>query len=132
MTEVARATRYARALTVVVAEAEGVLELSDAWGVNAARHALREAAQSLRRLTRTSDYAMRIGVTRFGLILTETDEIAAINLVERARELVPSALPRIGEGIRLSFGWASPLAGDSADTLVRRADARLMEDLLRK
>jgi diguanylate cyclase (GGDEF)-like protein len=132
VTEVARARRYARALTVVVTEVEGILELGDTWGVEIARHALREAGQALRRLTRTSDYAMRIGVTRFGLILTETDEISAINLVERARDHIPGTLPRAGEGIRLSFGWASPNAGDSADLLVRRADARLIEDLLRQ
>jgi hypothetical protein len=36
-----------------------------------------------------------------------------------------------GIGMRLSFGWASPISGESADALVRRADHRMIEELLR-
>ena len=60
---------------MVVVEVEGVLDLGDARGLEVARHSLRETAQCLRRLTRTSDYCMRIGLTRFGVVLTETDEV---------------------------------------------------------
>jgi diguanylate cyclase (GGDEF)-like protein len=129
--EVARASRYGRNLTVVVAELEGVLEMAETWGIDVGRHAIREAAQCLRRTSRTSDYTTRIGLTRFGVILTETDEIAAINYVERVREAGPRSMPRGGEHLRFSFGWASPRAGESPDTLVRRADTRLMAELLR-
>ncbi|MHB8890509.1 MAG: diguanylate cyclase [Candidatus Limnocylindrales bacterium] len=132
VTEVWRASRYGRALTVVVTEVEGVLEIGDQWGVEIARHSLRELAQCLRRLTRASDYCTRIGLTRFGVVLTETNEIEAINFVERVREEAPLTLPRSGEGLRLAFGWASPKAGESADSLVRRADHRLMQELLRR
>jgi diguanylate cyclase (GGDEF)-like protein len=129
--EVARAGRYSCSLTVVVAELEGVLETTEAWGFEVGRHAIREAAQCLRRTSRTSDYTTRIGLTRFGVILTETDEIAAINYVERVREAGPRSMPRGGEHLRFSFGWASPRMGESADAVVRRADARLMAELLR-
>jgi len=43
-------------------------------------------------------------------------------------------IPRVsmgGAGLRLSFGWASPVSGESADVLVRRADHRMIEELLR-
>jgi diguanylate cyclase (GGDEF)-like protein len=129
VTEVTRALRYGRALTVVVAEVDGVLEMGDQWGIDIARHSLREIAQCLRRLTRTSDYCTRIGLTRFGVVLTETHEIEAINFVERVREEAPLMLPRSGEGLRLAFGWASPVAGESAGSLVLRADRRLMQEL---
>ena len=130
VTEVARALRYSRALTVVVIEVEGVLELGETWGAEIARHSLREIAQCLRRLTRTSDYSMRIGLTRFGVVLTETDEIVAINFVERVREEALRSLPRTGDGLRLSFGWANPQRGESAEAVVRRADHRLMQEML--
>ena len=130
--EVTRSLRYARPLTVVVIEVEGVLEMGDQWGLEIARHALHELAQCVRRLTRTSDYCTRIGVTRFGIVLTETNEIEAINFVERVREEAPTTLPRSGDGLRLAFGWASPKAGESAGTLVRRADHRLMQELLHR
>ena len=129
--EVARTARYGRPLTIVVLEVEGVMELGDDLGVDVARHALHEAAQALRRLSRTSDMVFRIGVTRFGVILPETDEVAAINYVERVREAAPTRMPLSGSGLRLSFGWASPARGESADVLVRRADRRMIEELLR-
>ena len=132
VTVVTRAVRYGRELTVVVAEVDGVLEMGDQWGIDVARHLLRELAQCLRRNTRTSDYCTRIGLTRFGVVLTETDEIEAINFVERVRLEVPTVMPRSGDGIRLSFGWASPKAGDSADALVQRADERLAQELINR
>ena len=131
VSEVARTVRYGRPLTVVVLEVEGIMELGDDMGEDVSRHALHEAAQALRREARTSDLVFRIGVTRFGVVLTETDEVAAINFVERVRERM---LPRVSmgsAGLRLSFGWASPMSGESADVLVRRADHRMIEELLR-
>jgi diguanylate cyclase (GGDEF)-like protein len=132
VTEVSRSIRYSRALTVVVVEVEGVAELGDTWGIEIAHRSLHELAQCLLRLTRTSDYCARIGPTRFGVILTETDEIAAINFVERVREDAPAALPRSGEGVRLAFGWTNPEAGESADAVVRRARQRLTQELLQR
>jgi diguanylate cyclase (GGDEF)-like protein len=129
VTEVTRAIRYGRALTVVVAEVDGILEMGDQWGTDLARHSLREIAQCLRRLTRTSDYCTRIGLTRFGVVLTETNEVEAINFVERARDEAPRTLPRSGDGVRLAFGWASPMAGESAGSLVLRADRRLAQEM---
>lgn len=127
--ETVRAFRYKRSLTVVIAELEGVRNMAETWGADVARHALREAAQCLRRMSRTSDYTTRIGPTRFGVILTETDEITAINYVERVREEAPRSMPRGGELLRFSFGWATPKQGESAEAVVRRADSRLLAEL---
>jgi PleD family two-component response regulator len=66
------------------------------------------------------------------VILTETDEIMAINFVERVREDAPRALPPGSEAVRLSFGWASPKPGEAPDSLVRRAERRLVGELLRR
>lgn len=127
--EVARATKYGCDLTVVVVEVEGVEAMVEAWGAPVGRHALRETAQCLRREARASDYCTRIATARFGVILTETDEIAAINFVERVREGAARMLPRHGEGLRLSFGWASPKKREAPDSVVRRAERRLIAEL---
>lgn len=129
--EVARSTRYGRPMTIVVVEVEGVMEIGEELGDDAGRHLLREAAHALRRESRTSDLVFRIGVTRLGVLLTEADEVAAINYVERVRESVLPRLPMLGQTLRLSFGWASPAAGESPDVLVRRADHRMITELLR-
>ena len=129
--ETARADKYQRPFTVVVAELEGVLDISESLGSDVARHTMRVIAQCLRRETRASDYCTRIALTRFGVALTETDEIEAVNFVERVRESVPGSLPGGTEALRLSFGWASPRAGESAGSLVTRAERRLIGELLR-
>ncbi len=127
--EVARSARYRRSLTVVIVEVSGVQSLGELWGWDVARHAVHEAAQCLRRTSRTSDICSRIGSVRFGVALTETDEIAAINFVERVREAGPRAMPKGADGLQFSFGWASPKQGESADAVVRRAESRLALEL---
>ncbi len=129
--EMARSARYGHPMTVVVLEVEGVAELSEDVGPEVGRHVLREAAQGLLRESRTSDLLFRIGATRLGAVLAETDEVTAINYVERVRERVLARLPTYGDGLRLAFGWASPAGGESADMLVRRADHRMIGELRR-
>ncbi len=129
--EVARSLRYRRDLTIVITELDGVDRLATTFGSDAGRRAVREAAQCLRRTSRTSDYAARIGRTRFGIVLTETDEIAAINFVERIREVGPRLLPGTGDGLRFTFGWASPRLGEAPESLVLRAERRLQAELTR-
>ena len=127
--EVARAARYKRPLTVVLVDLDGLDGVAESWGLDAARHIVRETGQCLRRAARTSDYCVRLGTSRYGVVLTETDEITAINFVERVREAGPRAMPKGTDGMRLSFGWASPRPGESADAMVRRAEIRLLADM---
>ncbi len=132
--EVARAARYGRELTIVVLDVAGISELVEELGgelgEDVARHAVREAGEGLLSQSRTSDRCFRTGLTRFGVVLPETDEVAAINYVERVRELVPRQMSTEGTGVRLAFGWASPTAGESADMLIRRASHRLVREQL--
>jgi diguanylate cyclase (GGDEF)-like protein len=128
--EVARSARYGRALTVVVVEVHGADQLAASFGIDAARRVLRSTAQSVQRASRGSDALMRIGPTRFGVILVETDEIAAINFVERVRDDAPRRLPAGADGLRFGFGWASPEPAEAPGAVVRRAETRLMVELL--
>ena len=126
--EVARSARYGRPLTVVLLDVEGIQEILQAWGPDVTRRTLRETAQALRRMARTSDYCTRIDATRFGILLTETGEIEAINFVERVRERCSRSLPPGAESVRLAFGWASPRAGETPYDVVRRAESRIEAD----
>jgi diguanylate cyclase (GGDEF)-like protein len=128
LAEVARSARYGCPLTIVLLDVDGLQDIMQAWGLQVARHTLREAAQALRRMARTSDYCTRISATRFGILLTETGEIEAINFVERVREQCARSLPPGAESVRLAFGWASPRAGESPDDVVRRAEGRVEAD----
>jgi diguanylate cyclase (GGDEF)-like protein len=126
--ELARSTRYGRPLTIVLVEAEGITDLHLAWGGEVARETIREIALCIRRLARSSDHCARIGPTRFGILLTETDEIAAINFVERARETGPRSLPRAADQVRFTFGWTSPHPGEAVEAVLRRAESRMAAD----
>ena len=128
--EVARGARYGRALTVVVVEVHGADQLAASFGVDTARQILRAMAQAILRESRGSDACMRIGPTRFGVILVETDEIAAINFVERVRDGAPRRLPPGADGLRFGFGWASPEPAEAPGAVGRRAETRLMVELL--
>jgi len=128
--ELARAGRYARPVTVVLVEVEGIADLHRDWGIEVTRRALHEAGGSLRRMARTSDHSARIGIGRFGVVLTETDEIAAINFIERVRDTAPGSMPRVASSLHFAFGWVSPKPGEPADQVMRRAERRLRAELL--
>lgn len=104
--ESARVRRYRRPASLVIAELAGLDALARAWGGDVATSAVASLAEVLRKGSRTSDYVGRIATDRFAVILTETDEIAAINYVERVREAW-EGLPAIAAGrVRVGFGWA--------------------------
>lgn len=126
--EVARSLRYRRPLTVVLLDLEGMDQLRLAGGDALARQTIHETAQYVRQMARSSDQCTRIGPTRFGILLTETDEIAAINFVERVREACPRTLSRAAGQVRFRFGWASPARGETAEVLMQRAESRMAAD----
>ncbi len=104
--ESARGRRYRRPATLVLTELAGLDELTRSWGVEVGVQAVVSLASVLRATSRTSDYVARVAVDRFAIILTETDEIAAINYVERVREAW-SAQQVIAMGaLRVGIGWA--------------------------
>jgi diguanylate cyclase (GGDEF)-like protein len=131
LSETARAGRYERPVTVVLVEIAGLIAIGKLWGPRVAEHTLAAAARTLSKEIRTSDHIARIEPLRFGLLLTETTEIAAINFVERARAACERDLTMGAEVVKVAFGWASPPnGGDLADALAlaaRRLEAELAE-----
>ena len=128
VSEIVRAHRYSRPLTVVVVELLELEKLHATWGGEVVREAVRAAAQCLKRTSRTSDYCCRLGPTRFGVVLTETDEIAAINVVERLRAKADRDVgARLSQG-RVCFGWASPKGKTTLLESIGGAEALLAQE----
>jgi diguanylate cyclase (GGDEF)-like protein len=131
LSESARVSRYKRPATVVLVEIAGVGVLARLWGSRVAEQALAAAARTLSQEIRTSDHIARLEPIRFGLLLTETSEVAAINFVERARAACERDLRVASEVVGVAFGWASPpKGGDLSDAIAlaaRRLDAELAE-----
>ena len=132
LTEQARVGRYHRPVTVAFAELVGLDGLAEQWGWDVAEQALAACARRLGQEIRSSDHIARLEQARFGILLTETSEIAAINFIERARASCEEELAAIGNGVTIGFGWASPAEkvhlSDAVATALTRLAAELAVD----
>ena len=126
--EVARVNRYGRPATIVLIEFAGLDAHARKWGVDVSERLFTQLARTLAVELRASDHIARIGRTRFAILLTETDEIAAINIVERARAACEYQLGA-SELVRVAIGWASPSTTTDLRAAIQVAGERLTDEL---
>jgi diguanylate cyclase (GGDEF)-like protein len=127
-TENARLLRYRRPVTVVVAEVEGLRRLAERLGEEPVERLLPVIADAFQREARSSDWVARIGAGRFAAFLPETDEIQAINYVERIRLVCEPWLASSAVPLRLAIGWSSPSASSDIEFALERAEERMHMD----
>lgn len=125
--ESARIRRYKRPATVVILEVVGLVQLGQLWGADVAVETLIQVGATVTKQIRSSDAAARIGPAQFGVYLPETNEIDAINFVERTRSAIARTLGRKADTITVGIGWASPKSG-SLDDAIQLAEARMARD----
>ncbi|HYN47433.1 MAG TPA: GGDEF domain-containing protein [Candidatus Nanopelagicales bacterium] len=123
--ENARYVRYRRPVGIVVAELDGFPRFEGGFGAEASRRVLAAVGGAMRRSARRTDHVAHVGGGRFLVLLPETDEIQAINYVERIRGECDRWLDAGAVALRLSVGWASPSAVGELDTAVRTAEERM-------
>ena len=126
-----RVHRYHRPATVVIFELGGLDRLIARLGVDAADRVVPALADTMRRLARDVDIVARLAPGRFGILLPETDEVAAINYVERVRRACELWLESGAIALTLAVGWAGT---DGDPTLVeaqRLATERMYLELRR-
>lgn len=126
--ENARFVRYRRPVCVVVAELDGLPRLLDRFGPDPARRVLPAVGDALRRLARRTDRVAHAGDGRFYVLLPETDEIQAINYVERVRAACDRWLEAGAVALHLSMGWASPTAVGELPAALRTAEERMYDE----
>jgi diguanylate cyclase (GGDEF)-like protein len=124
--ESARVRRYQRPATVALVEIVGMDAFTRVWGTEIAERTFVRIARTLAVEIRSSDHIARVDAMRFAVLLTETDEIAAINFVERAR----AACERQPGELRIAIGWASPTAATDLVAALTVAEQRLAEELV--
>ena len=105
--EEARIRRYRRPATVVMVELQGLDRLVELMGPSSVDRIVPAVADTLRRDARESDHVARLGTGRFAVLLPETDEILAINYVERVRRACDIWLEFGAVALRMAMGWAS-------------------------
>ena len=123
--EEARSGRYGRPVSVVVAELDGLDKLAELLGADVADKLIPPVAEALRKSARAADRVARLSHNRFGVLLVETDEVRAINYVERVRSACDTWLEASAIAVRLSIGWASPATDGDLRSAVRIAEHRM-------
>jgi diguanylate cyclase (GGDEF)-like protein len=129
--EDARIRRYRRAATIVMIELDGLDRLTARLGDGAGERLVPAVADTVRRLAREADFVARLGDGRFAVLLPETDEIQAINYVERVRRTCDTWLESGAVALRLAMGWASSSGDDSLHDAGRIATERMYAEMHR-
>jgi diguanylate cyclase (GGDEF)-like protein/putative nucleotidyltransferase with HDIG domain len=122
-TDVERARRSGKPLTVVVGHIDDFKALSDELGGRALERMIVRLGTLLQDTKRDMDRAARLGDGEFALIVADADEHGAYILAERLRREVREAFD--GEDVKftLSFGLAAfPKHGATAEAVVHAAE----------
>ena len=127
--EAARERRYRRPTTLAVIEVAGLDTVSAFFGSDEAVRVVVAVADIVRANVRSSDHAALVGPARFAILLPETDEVRAVNFVERVRASCDRWLAENASTVTIGFGWASPGATADLAAAMAVADRRLAEDL---
>lgn len=113
--EEARIRRYHRPATIAFIEIVGLDRLTSRLGPSSVERIVPAVADTLRRNARQADHVARLAPGRFAILLPETDEILAINYIERVRRACDLWLESGAVSLRLAIGWSSS-GGDGSLT----------------
>jgi diguanylate cyclase (GGDEF)-like protein len=126
--ELARATRFERPMSVIMADLDLLREINNAYGHLAGDAVLKGIADIFHAQLRGYDVPARFGGEEFAILLPETDRDQALEIAERIRvaaAATPFEVETSTEPIRatLSLGVAGfPGDGNDANELIHEAD----------
>lgn len=124
------AVRSGRELAILITDIDHFKAINDTYGHDIGDFVLKNVAERLRRNTRQSDLACRMGGEEFLLIMPDTGLSGAYRIGERIRTRIASEAFETGQGSRLrvtaSVGIAAlDGASDNSEGLLKRADNAL-------
>ncbi len=121
----AQASRRSLPTAAIMVDIDHFKQVNDSFGHEVGDHILRQVADTLTRLSRSSDVVARIGGEEFLLVLPETELAAARILAERIREAIgqrPLLVDFQRIGVTVSLGVACVVGELSLDELSQEAD----------
>ena len=125
-TELERARRSGRPLSVIVGDLDAFKAVNDRFGHAAGDRALERLSEILQTVKRRIDTAARIGGEEFAVIAPDTDHHAAYILAERMRREVRDTFRSEPFPLTISLGIATfPRHGGTAEALIGGADEAL-------
>jgi diguanylate cyclase (GGDEF)-like protein len=112
-------------LAIILLDIDDFKRINDTYGHDVGDQVLIDIAGFLRQQLRAADTLGRWGGEEFMVVVTDTNLAATVQLAERLRTLIADrSQPPVGQ-VTVSFGVAMAIAGDTPDTLVKRADEAL-------
>jgi diguanylate cyclase (GGDEF)-like protein/PAS domain S-box-containing protein len=123
--EVERATRHARELSLILIDIDAFKSINDEHGHPIGDAVLRETARRLAGQLRTSDLIARVGGEEFAWLLPETDAASALSVAERACEAIEGEPFDLAGTVTISAGVCSLKESGDAESLLRFADIAL-------
>jgi len=130
-TEVSRASRYNRVVSLLMIDIDEFKRYNDTYGHPAGDVVLKKLGSVLKKSSRNYDYVARYGGEEFAVIVPEVGADSARRMAERIRSLVEETefegediMP--GGHLTISLGVASyPMQASTAAELVERSDQAL-------
>ncbi|MGZ6588084.1 MAG: diguanylate cyclase domain-containing protein [Solirubrobacteraceae bacterium] len=107
-----------RQIAIAMLDFDHFKEFNDTYGHPAGDRLLKEAAAAWRDQLRAGDLLARVGGEEFALMLLDCEIDTATEVVERLRASMP-------QGRTCSAGMAARLDGESAESIIARADRAL-------
>ena len=122
----ARALRHGSQLAVLYGDVDHFKAINDTYGHAAGDAVLRQVSARLRSHFRTEDTVGRLGGDEFGIICEDFTSQSQV-LVERLRDVLAAPYSFRDQTIRaaVSVGLALPVAGESPEHLLERADTTM-------
>jgi len=121
----AQASRRGSPTSAIMVDIDHFKGVNDSFGHEVGDHVLRQVAEVLGRLSRSSDVVARTGGEEFLLILPDTELEAARVLAERIREAIgerPLLVDFQRIAVTVSLGVACMVGGANLDELSQEAD----------
>jgi len=121
-----------RNLSVVIMDMDHFKQVNDTYGHDVGDEVLKALSGIITNTIRAADLAARYGGEEFVVLMPETDAMRAYEAAERLRknvEMTPFVITHPESPIRktVSIGYATMHAGDTPESLLKRADVALYE-----
>jgi diguanylate cyclase (GGDEF)-like protein len=128
--ELARSRRYRVPLALLSVDLNGLKSINDRYGHRAGDDSLRSVADVIRSQLRKSDVGARWGGDEFAVLAPSTSRVAALELAERIRALIPQRSTRWPLSVSIGVAALDPNTdgeGFESAALMRAADGAMYE-----